>query len=242
MTVAVPGAGGGRWFRWGVAGRLWSRRRRALFRLLGMAVLVAGMPVVGSVVWVQSTARPHLFDAADVPAAPVALVLGAQVSPSGDPSPFLVARLELARRLYAAGRVRAVLVSGDHGRWSYDEPDAMRRWLVDRGVPAGRVVADYAGFDTYDSCVRARRVFGVRQATVVTQDFHLARAVAVCRAVGVDATGVGDGTARQYRLTWLRGAARDQAAAVKAVLDVSTGRDPVFLGRHEDGVDRALAG
>src|ERR687893_668968 len=78
-----------------------------------------------------------------------------------------------ARRLYEAGTVRAILVSGDHGAWAYDEPGAMSRWLVERGVPERTVVQDHAGFDTYDSCVRARKVFGVRDLIVVTQSFHL---------------------------------------------------------------------
>jgi vancomycin permeability regulator SanA len=167
-------------------------------------------------------------------------VLGAQVDPSGAPSRFLAARLALAERLYAGGKVRAVLVSGDFGQPTYDEPDVMRAWLVGHGVPADKVVADYAGFDTYDSCVRARRVFGVRRVIVVTQSFHLPRAVALCRAVGVRADGVGDDSMRALRWLWTRGAVREQGACVKAGWDVATGREPVFLGSHEPGLDRAL--
>jgi vancomycin permeability regulator SanA len=105
----------------------------------------------------------------------VAIVLGAQVHEDGRPSRFLEARLALAERLYESGRVRALLVTGDHGRWAYDEPGTMRRWLVEHGVPERRVVVDHAGFDTYDSCLRARRIFGVRRAVVVTQTFHVLR-------------------------------------------------------------------
>ena len=124
-----------------------------------------------------------------VPAAPVVLVLGAQVYPDGTPSPFLAARLDLARQLYDAGTAHAILVSGDHARAGrYDEPGAMSRWLVERGVPRERkVVQDHAGFDTYDSCVRAKKVFGVDEPIVVTQSLHLGRAVALCRAAGIDA-------------------------------------------------------
>lgn len=220
--------------------RGWRRWRRALLRGGVAAILPIPLVVLGSVAWLRGTARDHLYTAEAVPAAPVALVLGAQVYPDGTPSPFLAARLDLAKRLYDAGKVRALLVSGDHARWAYDEPGAMRRWLVERGVPANRVVLDHAGFDTYDSCLRARRIFGVTRAIVVTQSFHIARAVTLCREVGIDAAGVGDDSARRFRWAWTRGSVREQFAAVKAAYDVATRRDPVFLGPHEPGVDDAL--
>ena len=216
------------------------RWRRRLLLIAPIGVLLAPLLVVGSVVWVRASARDHIYDEAAVPAAPVALVLGAQVYADGTPSPFLAARLELARRLYDAGKVRALLVSGDHGDWAYDEPGAMRRWLVERGVPDDRVVLDHAGFDTYDSCLRARRIFGVDRVIVVTQSFHLPRAVTLCRHVGLDAAGVGDDSVSTFRRPWMRGVAREPFAAVKAVYDTLTRRDPVFLGPHEPGVDDAL--
>lgn len=220
--------------------------RRRLWRWACRLGAVGGLTVLAlvacAVLWIRSEAASHVFVAADVPTAPVALVLGAQVDPDGVPSPFLAARLDLARQLFDTGKVRAVLVSGDHGRWSYDEPGAMRGWLIDHGVPADRVVEDHAGFDTYDSCVRAHRIFGVDRAIVVTQSFHVARAVALCREVGVDAAGVGDDSVRRFRDTWLRNDVREQFAAVKAVADVVSRRDPVFLGPRETGVDDALRG
>ncbi len=214
--------------------------RRGALALVGLGV-AAGATVVGSVVWVRATAAGHTYDdAALVPPAPVALVLGAQVYPSGRPSPFLAGRLDLAKRLYDDGKVRAILVSGDNMAAEYDEPDAMRGYLVDAGVPADRVVADHAGFDTYDSCVRAQRVFGVDRVVVVTQGYHLPRAVATCRALGLDATGVGD-TSVQGGEAWRRGALRDLLACVKTVIDLGTRREPV-LGERETSLDRALAG
>lgn len=224
-----------------VLSRLWPRSRWS--RRLIVSAVVAGVVVVAaSSAWIRLSARGHLYGPDDVPPAPVALVLGAQVDPDGAPSPFLVARLTLAKRLYDDGRVRALLVSGDHGSPDYDEPDAMRAWLIAHGVPERKVVADYAGFDTYDSCSRALRVFGVHQAIVVTQSFHVARAVTLCRRLGIDATGVGDDSVRDRRLSWWRGTLREQGAAVKAVWDVTIRRDPVYLGRHETGVDDALSG
>jgi vancomycin permeability regulator SanA len=102
------------------------------------------------------------------------------------------------------------------------------------------VVLDYAGFDTYDSCARARRIFGVRQAIVVTQGFHITRAVTLCRHLGIDASGVGDESVRFETAIWYRGVIREDGACVKAVWDMATGRDPVYLGRHETGVEDAL--
>jgi len=167
-------------------------------------------------------------------------VLGTQVEADGSPAPFLAARLALAQLLYTTGKVKVLLVSGDNSRPDYDEPDAMRSWLVNHGVPAGKVVRDYAGFDTYDSCARALRIFGVRRAIVVTQTFHLPRAVALCRHVGIDATGVGDDSVRASQVDWWRATVREWGAAVKAGYDQATGRDPVYLGRHETGVEDAL--
>jgi vancomycin permeability regulator SanA len=214
--------------------------RRGAFVLVGLG-LAAGGAVLGSVVWVRATAAGHTYgddELARVPPTPVALVLGAQVYPGGTPSPFLAGRLDLAKRLYDAGLVKVILVSGDNRAREYNEPDAMRGYLLDAGVPADQVVADYAGFDTYDSCSRARRIFGVDRLTVVTQGYHLPRAVATCRALGLDVVGVGDESVRGSR-AWQRGSFRDQVACVKTVLDLVARRDPV-LGDRETSVDRAL--
>ncbi|GAA4455356.1 ElyC/SanA/YdcF family protein [Phytohabitans houttuyneae] len=218
--------------------RRWTRRA---VKVAAVATLALTATVVGSVVWVRSASDGHIFTAEEVPAAPVALVLGAQVYADGTPSPFLAARLDVARRLLETGKVRAILVSGDHMSWEYNEPGGMFSYLTAAGVPSGKVVLDHAGFDTYDSCARARRVFGVRQAIVVTQSFHLPRAVTLCRRLGVEATGVGDETVKRYRQTWRVGSTRELGACVKAVVDVVSGRDPVHLGRHETGVDDALS-
>jgi vancomycin permeability regulator SanA len=217
--------------------------RKILRRAVAACALAAGLGVLvmaGGELWIRGVAGGHTYSAADVPAAPVALVLGAEVYPDKTPSPFLSARLDIARRLLADGKVQAILVSGDHSRWEYNEPGVMAAYLREHGVPSNRIVADFAGFDTYDSCARASKVFGVRQAIVVTQSYHLDRAVALCRTLGVDATGVGDDSVRIYRGPWLHSVVRERGAVVKAVWDVSSGRDPVFLGPRETGVDEAL--
>jgi vancomycin permeability regulator SanA len=228
-TPALPVApqSVGRWLRFGLTA----------VGALGAGALAA---IAGSVAVVRRTAAGHLFTASDVPPAPVALVLGAQVYPDGTPSPFLTARLDLAKQLYDAGRVRAILVSGDNMAPEYDEPDAMRTYLIKAGVPSTQVIADYAGFDTYDSCVRAKKIFGVDELIVVTQRYHLPRAVATCILVGVTANGVGDVTVRRFLGPWRSGAIRDQVACVKTMIDLLTDRQPI-LGPRETSVDSALA-
>jgi vancomycin permeability regulator SanA len=218
--------------------RKWLRRGFVAGVLCVAATLQA---MTAGDLWVRAGSAGHVYAEADVPAAPVALVLGAQVYDDGNPSPFLAARLEIARRLLADGKVGAILVSGDHMNWEYNEPGAMFRWLIGHGVPSERIALDHAGFDTYDSCARAKRVFGVRQAIVVTQTYHIERAVALCRRLGVDATGVGDDSVRIYTEPWRNSVVRERGALVKALVDVASHRDPVFLGPHETSVEAALA-
>ncbi|WP_433294861.1 SanA/YdcF family protein [Actinoplanes sp. CA-030573] len=225
----------------GIVGRVLPRLLRRLLYAGAYATAFAVLVMAASSLWVIGRASGHVYDEKSVPPAPVALVLGAQVYQGGTPSPFLAARLDIAHRLLDAGKVRAILVSGDHRRWDYDEPGAMQVYLVARGVPASQVVLDYAGFDTYDSCARAKRIFGVTRAIVVTQSYHIDRAVALCRQLGVDASGVGDDSVRIYAGPWAHSVVRERGAVVKAAVDVLSHRDPVFLGRHEPGVDDALS-
>ena len=177
----------------------------------------------------------------DVPHAPVALVLGAQVKPDGTPSAFLAARLDLAKRLYDAGRVQMIMVSGDHRAPEYDEPVAMRDYLIRAGVPETKLILDPGGFDTYESCVRAKQIFNLAELIIVTQSYHLARAVATCRALGVDAIGVGDDSARQYPVSWWRGTIRDQLACAKTVVDLLTRRHPMPLATEPSLHDATTA-
>lgn len=214
-------------------------RRRFLGRVV-LGAFVAGVVGLGGPwLWVTLAARGRLHTPDDVPHQRVALVLGAGVLADGTPSPFLAARLDLARELLADGKVAVLLVSGDNRTDSYDEPTAMKRYLVAAGVPEERIVTDHAGRDTYDSCARARRIFGLDRVTVVSQSYHVPRAVAICSALGVESVGVGDETVRRWPAAWREGVLREVFANVKAVADVVTRRDPV-LGPAEPGVRDAV--
>lgn len=193
--------------------------------------MVGVTALVGTAVGiVRGAAAGHCYPENRVPPARVGLVLGAQVYPDGVPSRFLRARLDLGRRLMETGRVDRLLLSGDARAPEYDEPTAMRRYLVAAGVDSDRLTMDPYGLDTYDSCVRAREVFGLHRIVIVTQSYHLPRAVGTARLVGLDADGVGDRTVRQpedgtgLNEPWIRGWLRDQLACVKTVWEVGSQR------------------
>ncbi|MEU0298754.1 ElyC/SanA/YdcF family protein [Streptomyces sp. NPDC006175] len=208
-------------------------------RRLVQAVMFVCAVALAPAAWLHTTADARVRTAADAPAQEVAVVFGAGLR-EGRPSPYLAHRLDTAAELYRTGKVRALLVTGDNSRVEYDEPDAMRTYLTERGVPDGRIVSDYAGFDTWDSCVRAKKIFGVDRAVLVSQGFHIRRAITLCRSAGVDAYGVGADDV--HDVTWYYGGAREVFAAGKALLDVVLEPDPHFLGPREPGVAEALAG
>lgn len=219
-----------------------ARRKRVRWALVGVAGLSLSVLLLPNL-WVWGASAGRVSDAGDVDEtvrAPVAIVLGASVYSSGDPSPWLRYRLDIAASLYESGQVDSVLVSGDNGQMEYNEPIVMHDYLVSVGVPDEAIAVDYAGFDTYDTCVRAHDVFGVSQAVLVSQDFHVSRAVALCRAAGIDAVGVGDTKASGDRGMWARSWMRERIAAVKAAWDVISRREPL-LGKRETTVDDAIA-
>ncbi len=197
--------------------RRWPRLSAAAAGLGVVMVLV----VVGSNAYILlSASGEYTGEVAQVPPAPVAIVPGALVQPNGKMSSMLAARVEQAYRLWKAGKVEKILVSGDHRSWAYDEPDTMRKQLVRDGVPPRDVFEDHAGFDTWATMVRARSIFGVRDAVVVTQGFHMPRALFLADEAGIDATGL---TADLHRWGYQgrKSEVREVLSRVKAIADVA---------------------
>ncbi|WP_189917890.1 SanA/YdcF family protein [Kitasatospora xanthocidica] len=213
------------------------RQRRTQRRVFQVGTLLCSLALAPSA-WVWLSAGDRVGTVESAPSAPVAVVFGAGLD-AGKPSPYLEHRLVAAVDLYREGKVRAILVTGDNGRVEYDEPDAMFTYLTEHGVPAERVVRDYAGFDTWDSCTRAHRIFGVDRAVLVSQDFHVRRALALCEAAGIRSYAVG--VTELHDETWLYGGLREVAGAGKAAVNAWLRPDPVFLGPREEGIPKALA-
>lgn len=125
----------------------------------------------------------------NVPQAPVAIVFGAGLNKNGRPSDVLKDRLKIALALYEAGKVKKILVSGDNRVENYNEPEAMYNYLVNAGIPKGDLIQDFAGRRTFDTCVRAKEVFGIEKAVLVSQEYHLPRAIFTCEGVGIESVG-----------------------------------------------------
>lgn len=160
----------------------------------------------------------------------IAIVFGAGLTRSGEPTPALYDRVATAVDLYQRRLVDKLLLTGDNRFINYNEPEAMRRTAVKLGVPAGDLVLDYAGRRTYDSCYRAREIFGVNRAILVTQAFHLDRALYLCDTFGIDSIGV-VADRRSYTASsqaWW--SLREAAAAVAAWIDVNVTRPAPVLG------------
>jgi SanA protein len=197
--------------------RRWPRLSKTVISGAFLLVLV----VVGSNAYVLLSAEGESTGkVAEVPPAQVAIVPGALVKPDGKMSAMLADRVRQAAALWHAGKVEKILVSGDHHAWAYDEPDTMRKALVSEGVPPRDVFEDHAGFDTWATMVRARGIFGVRDAVVVTQGFHMPRALFLADAAGIQATGL-TADLHQWGYQGRKSEVREVLSRVKAIADVT---------------------
>lgn len=206
---------------------------RRLLLLAALAALLLGGGRLLLLAAGSSTPDAATGDVAVLPAGQhrAAIVFGAGLRPDGTPSALLRDRIRGAQRLLAERRVDLLLMTGDHSIPGYDEPGAMRRFAIERGTPAAQIAVDYGGRRTWDSCRRARDVFGVRHAVVVSNDFHRARTVAVCKAAGMTVDGaVGtptDGYALRKQVRW-RG--RELLASWRGVWDAWIRHPEVGVG------------
>jgi SanA protein len=202
--------------------------------LAGLSVLVVAAILCGGfLVGVRWHYDPSIYAvASDTPAEPVALVFGGGIYADGTLSPMLQDRVETAVQLYKAGKVRKLLMSGDNRFLEYDEPGRMYDYAVAHGVPGKDVVRDYAGRRTYDTCYRAGAIFGVQRAILVTQRYHLYRALYTCESLGLDVVGLA-ADLRPYAnepYYWFR----DAAATLAAWFDVTILHPEPVLGDKID--------
>lgn len=179
------------------------------------------------------SASSETFSVNDSPVRRVAIVFGAEVKRDGTPSTVLRDRVETAVALYKSGKVEKLLMSGDNRFVNYNEPEAMRQYALTLDMPDSDIVLDYAGRRTYDTCYRAKEIFGVDSAVLVTQGFHLPRALFLCKAFGIDAVGVNADNyyyLKRLRLFWN---VRELLAGIQSVLDVYLLNPLPVLGKPE---------
>lgn len=171
----------------------------------------------------------YIFSDADkAPKAEVALILGAKVFSDGGLSDMLRDRADTAIGLYESGKVNKILMSGDHGTTAYDEVNAVKKYLLEKGVKEGDIFLDHAGFDTYDSLYRAKEIFQAQSVAIVSQNFHLPRAVYIGRSLGLEAYGVSADTHVYGGIENNKN--REILADVKAFWGVNLRVKPKFLG------------
>ena len=199
------------------------RRLVTYASILVLALLLTAVLIPQLMRFAVSSDIYHNAD--DVPSAEVAIVPGASVY-LGEPSPVLAARADAAIALYMKHKVSKILVTGDNGALNHDEVTPVRKYLLDAGVKPEDIFLDHAGFDTYSSMYRAVAVFRASSAIVVTQDFHLPRALFIAHALGLQAYGFlaqGEGNAYDY--------VREIPASDKALVDLLVHRNPKYLGQ-----------
>ena len=175
----------------------------------------------------------RIYTVSAVPTEKVAIVFGAGLTRDGYPTAILRDRVETAAQLYFAGKVQKLLMSGDNRFVDYNEPGAMHDYAVSLGVPESAIVLDYAGRRTYDTCYRAKAIFGVDSAILVTQAFHLPRALFLCNALGLQAEGVEANNIPYRELSLAAWNLREQFATVGALWDVYVQRPLPILGKPE---------
>ncbi len=204
--------------------------RKPFIRYLAMTLFIAGFVFLLTDYYVRSVGNAYIRPAPKVETADAVLVLGAYVLPDGTLSPMLHDRVEVGYELFRRGKAPKIIVSGDHGRTDYDEVNAMKSFLKSRGVPGEDVFMDHAGFSTYESLYRARDIFGVKKLIIVTQRYHLMRAVFVARSLGLKAYGVASDR-QDYGQAMLYYQLREMAARNKDFWTAKVIKpQPTFLG------------
>ena len=204
-----------------------SKRRKGC---LGFFLLLAGI-ILFPFIWRSAVTFYYgrdIYSTSEAPAEQVAIVYGAAVYGNSRLSTVLRDRMDTAIELYQSGQVQKILVSGDNREATYNEPGAMMTYAIQRGVPQVDIQPDYAGLRTYDTCYRAKHIFQVESAVLITQDFHLPRALFTCNALGIEAIGVTADRHTYRAARWFE--TRETAATLVALWDVIRRDDPAYLG------------
>ena len=210
------------------------KAKKILIALL-VAVLLIGLCVLGVNIFVKSSVSDKIVtvEKAKDMNADCIIVLGAGLRPDGKPTWMLEDRINVGDELYKNHAAPKIIMSGDHGRESYDEVNAMKKYAKSEGVPSKDIFMDHAGFETYDTMYRARDVFGAKKVIIVTQKYHLYRAMYAAKKLGLDAYGV-SATKREYdNKQWIRDI-REWLARVKIFGKCITKPKPKYLGKKID--------
>jgi SanA protein len=165
-------------------------------------------------------AHPKIFDLNHAPSADTAIIFGAGLRRDGSPTPVLRDRVKAGVELYRAGKVNKILLSGTGQKEQYNEPAAMAAYAQELGIPASALILDSGGFSTYDSCIRAKQVYQLKDVLLVTQSFHLPRALFICSQLGIDAKGI----SADMRTYWISSLVfwnlRELPAGLAAIMDL----------------------
>ena len=175
----------------------------------------------------------RIYQKENAPSSRLAIVFGAGLRRDGSPTAILRDRVETAADLYFSGKVEKILMSGDNRFEYYNEPESMRQYALSLGVPDAAIALDYAGRRTYDTCYRAKAIFGSSEALLVTQKFHLPRALFLCNALGLNSYGIEANNIRYRKISLLIWNFREQIATLGAFIDVYLSNPVPVLGNPE---------
>lgn len=201
-----------------------------LIAIFGLITLGVGIVIVCNVIVLNSCSGRLYNDVDSIPHNRAAVVLGTNPkTKSGSMNYFYKYRIDATIKLFQQGKIERILISGDNSRKTYSEPDAMKADLMAAGIPDSVIYLDFAGFSTYDSMVRAKKVFGLSAFTVISQEFHNQRVVYIARQNDIDAIAFNVQNT-PYRYWRIKMELREILARVKAVGEVVMNKKPHFLG------------
>lgn len=208
--------------------------KKKILGILGLIIIILFLTLFLSHLIISSSTKGKTFsDVEKIPKNRIGLVLGTSKRiRSGAPNRYYTFRIEATVKLYEAGKIDFVLVSGDNGSIYYNEPDTFKKDLIKGGIPEERIFLDHAGFRTLDSMVRAKSIFGLDSLTVISQKFHNERALYLAERKGLSAIGFNaqdisgsEGFKVQFR---------EYFARVKVFIDLLVNTQPKFLGKKEE--------